>query len=62
MLNMDAQGLDFELPVVKGRQWCVAVDTAEASPGDIADPGKEKPIAADRIHVQPRSVVVLLSR
>ena len=30
MLNMDAEGLDFELPIVKGRRWFLTVDTAAA--------------------------------
>jgi glycogen operon protein len=62
MLNMDAQGLDFELPVVKGRQWHLVVDTAKPSPQDIIDPGKEQPLAGQQIHVEGRSVVVLVSR
>ena len=62
MLNMDAEGLDFELPIVKGRRWFLTVDTAAASPQDIAEPGQEKPLSRDRLHVQGRSVVVLLSR
>ena len=62
MLNMDPGRLDFEIPTVKGRQWHLAVNTAEPSPQDIVDPGSEKPITGDHIHVQGRSVVVLLSR
>jgi glycogen operon protein len=62
MLNMDAQGLDFEVPAVEGRQWHMVVDTARPSPLDIAEPGQEKPIAGPRMHVEGRSVVVLLSR
>ena len=61
MLNMDGEGLEFEIPVVKGRQWHLAVNTAEPSPQDIADPGKERPIAGSRIRAEGRSVVVLLS-
>ena len=62
MLNMDAAGLDFEVPAVKGRQWHLAVDTARPSPGDILDPGRETPVAGDRVRVEGRSVVVLLSK
>ena len=32
ILNMDGEGLDFEIPAVKGRQWHLAVNTAEPSP------------------------------
>jgi glycogen operon protein len=62
ILNMDGEGLDFEIPAVKGRHWYLAVDTAQAAPGDIAEPGQERPILGDRIQVQGRSVVALLSR
>jgi glycogen operon protein len=47
---------------VKGRQWHLAVNTAEPSPKDIIDPGKERPIAGSSLHAEARSVVVLLSR
>ncbi len=62
MLNMDGGALEFEIPAVTGRQWHLAVDTAQPAPGDIAEPGEERPILAGRIQVQGRSVVVLLSR
>ena len=62
MFNMDPAGLDFEIPAVKGRQWHLAVDTAQPSPRRHCRSGQEKPIAGDRIHVEGRSVVVLLSR
>ena len=62
ILNMDGQELEFEIPTVKGRQWHLAVDTAALPPQDIVDPGREKPIAGDHVHVRGRSVVVLLSR
>ena len=62
MLNMDREWLDFEIPIVKRRQWYLAVDTAQGAPCDIAEPGREKAILADHVHVQGRSVVVLLSR
>ena len=52
ILNMDSEGLDFELPVVKGRQWHLAVNTAEPSPKDIVDPGSERPIAGSRIRAE----------
>ena len=51
MLNMDAEGLDFEIPAVKGRQWHLAVDTAQPSPQDIAESGQGE---ADRRQPHPR--------
>ncbi len=61
MLNMYWDALEFEVPAVAGRRWLKAVDTAAASPLDIADPGGETPVAGDTVSVQGRSVVVLVS-
>jgi isoamylase len=62
ILNMDSEGLDFEIPTVKDRQWHLAINTAEASPRDIVEPGNEQPVAGNSLHVEQRSVIVLLSR
>jgi glycogen operon protein len=62
MFNMFWEGLDFELPVVPGRCWCLAVDTARPSPYDIADPGSEPEVRGTTCRVEGRSVVVLLNR
>ena len=44
ILNMDWEGLDFEIPVAKGRRWRLAINTAEPSPHDIADPSPRRPL------------------
>ena len=62
MLNMYWESLDFALPFVPGRSWHKAVDTAAPSPHDIADPGNEPEVGASLLTLQPRSVVVLVSR
>ena len=62
MFNMFWESLEFELPVVPARCWCVAVDTAQPSPHDIADPGTERGVLGNTRLVQPRSVVVLIER
>jgi glycogen operon protein len=62
MFNMFWESLDFELPVVPGRRWCMAVDTARPSPLDIADPGSEPEVLGTTYQVQARSVVVLVNR
>jgi glycogen operon protein len=62
MFNMFWDGLDFELPVVPGRRWCLAVDTAQPAPRDIADPGSEPEVLGTTYQVQARSVVVLVNR
>jgi glycogen operon protein len=61
MLNMHWESLDFELPVVAGRQWFRTVDTALNPPLDIADPGEERAVAGSAYTVQGRSVVVLVN-
>jgi glycogen operon protein len=62
MLNMYWESLDFELPSFPGRIWLRAVDTSQAPPLDIADFGRELPIAGNAYRVQGRSVVVLVNR
>jgi glycogen operon protein len=62
MFNMFWKSLDFDLPVVPGRRWYVAVDTARASPHDIADPGSEPEAPGNTHLVEARSVVVLVNR
>jgi isoamylase len=61
MFNMFWESLDFELPVVPGRSWRLAVDTAQPSPHDIADPGTEKDVPGNTYRVKARSVVVLVN-
>ena len=62
MFNMFWESLDFELPVVPGRRWCIAVDTARAVPYDIAEPGSEPDLPGHTVRVEARSVVVLVNR
>jgi len=62
ILNMDDQELDFQLPTVEGRCWRRAFDTALAPPDDASEPGREPPVADDRVYqAGPRSAVVLVS-
>jgi isoamylase len=62
MFNMFWETLDFELPVVSGRRWHLAVDTAQPSPHDIADPGFEPEVTGNTRRVEARSIVVLVNR
>ena len=62
MFNMYWDALDFELPTAPGRQWRLAVDTAQPSPLDMADPGSEPEVAGNTRRVEARSVVVLVNR
>lgn len=62
MLNMFWEPLEFELPVVPGRRWFLAVDTAQPSPRDLPDPGFETGVLGNTYRVDGRSVAVLLNR
>jgi isoamylase len=62
MSNMWWEPLSMAVPPVKGRAWFRAIDTSLPSPGDIAAPGTEPPVAEPRYTVQGRSVVVLISK
>ena len=53
----------FELPHLPERRWCCVVDTTQAPPHDIAEPGVEDVLADQRRYVVgPRSVVVLIGK
>jgi glycogen operon protein len=60
MINAYHEPLDFEIQESPSGGWRRAIDTGLDSPLDIADPGKESPVASLRYRVLPRSVVVLL--
>jgi glycogen operon protein len=61
MLNMHWDPRSFALPVVPGRKWLCAADTAQAPPLDIADAGAERPVSGGTYTVGGRSVVVLVN-
>jgi glycogen operon protein len=61
MLNMFWDSLDFELPIVLGRTWLKAVDTASAPPLDAPDMGAEPPVFGNTCKVEGRSIVVLVN-
>jgi glycogen operon protein len=61
VLNMYWGALDFEVPIVPGRQWRRLVDTALPSPEDIVEDVRQAPIEGNRVRVEGRSVLVLLS-
>ncbi|PMB49955.1 glycogen debranching enzyme [Fischerella thermalis CCMEE 5205] len=62
MLNMYWEALDFEIPSITGREWYKIVDTAEPSPMDIMEQGKETIVSGNVCTVQGRSVVILISK
>jgi glycogen operon protein len=62
MFNMFWNSLDFELPVVSARRWCLSVDTAQPSPHDIVEPGSEPDVFGNTHRVEAQSLVVLVNR
>ena len=62
MLNMYWEELNFEIPSIEGREWYKVVDTADPSPMDIVEPGKETMVSGDVCLVKGYSVVVLISK
>ena len=62
-LNMYWDALDFELPVLAGREWHVFANTALAAPDDIHPNGTEPRLDNQQnFLVGPRSVVVLIGK
>jgi glycogen operon protein len=61
MINAYHEPLDFEVQESPAGGWRRAIDTGLDSPLDIAELGKEPPVASLRYRVSPRSVVVLKS-
>jgi glycogen operon protein len=49
----------IELPVIKGKRWCLALDTSLRSPNDILPQENQKPLGKDFYAVNGKSVVAL---
>ena len=62
ILNMSENTVEMPLPQVSEREWCLAIDTAHASPDDIIVPLQQSPVRTPRYTTVPRSVVVLENR
>ncbi len=62
MMNMYWEPLDFEIPVIDGRSWYKAIDTAASSPEDIVESGSEMAFIGEGCTVKGRSIVILISR
>ena len=62
MFNMDGVEHAFELPVIAGRGWCLAVDT-QPEGGLVVPPEAQHPLSQpERFTVSAHGVVVLESR
>lgn len=62
MMNMDWQDLEFEVPVLKNKNWYRVVDTSLNSPDDITEMGKELIYESGLYKLTKHSVVVLTSK
>ena len=62
MFNMYWDGIEFELPQLKGLSWYRSIDTAQPTPNDIAEPENMVKITGNSYMVGGRSVVVLVSK
>jgi isoamylase len=62
ILNMSDDPLSMPLYQIEGKTWHRAVDTSQASPQDILEPSRQKPVKQLGYRVNARSVVVLESR
>lgn len=62
VMNMSDQAATMELPIVTGREWCLAVDTSNPSPEDIIAPQNQHPVRTHYYPVNSRTVVVFENR
>jgi glycogen operon protein len=62
MMNMFWEPLVFEVPVVPGRSWRIAIETFAANPDDLPVPGRETSLPDSSCTVRERSIVVLVNR
>ena len=59
IMNMSDEAATITLPVVKGKRWCLALDTSLRSPFDIIPPEKQKPLGKNMYSVNGKTVVAL---
>ena len=59
IMNMSDEIATLELPMVKGKRWCVALDTSLRSPHDIISPQDQKPLGKNFYSVKGKTVVAL---
>jgi len=59
ILNMSEQNITLQLPVIEGKKWCLALDTALPAPLDIIVPAQQQAVDAPAYWIRSMSVVVL---
>jgi glycogen operon protein len=58
VMNMNNESIKVELPVIEGKQWCLALDTSLQSPKDISLPQDQKPLGEHLYSVNSETVAV----
>ena len=58
VMNMSDESATMELPIIKGKEWCLALDTSLPSPQDITPPQDQKPLSENFYSVSSKTVVV----
>ncbi len=59
IMNMSEENVTLELPVIEGKDWCLALDTSLKSPEDIISPLDQRPLEKRFYSVNPKTVTVL---
>lgn len=62
VMNMYWEPLEFQLPLISGRDWRRVIDTFQPSPDDIVDEGAAAVVKTRAVTVNGRSVAVFVSR
>ncbi|MCK5190490.1 MAG: glycogen debranching enzyme, partial [Methylococcales bacterium] len=57
VVNMSDKKTTVELPKIKGKRWCLALDTSQNSPKDIIRRPNQKPIINKTFRVDKKTVV-----
>ena len=58
VMNMNNECTIVELPVIEGKQWCLALDTSQQSPKDIILPQDQYPLGKYHYSVNSETVTV----
>ena len=58
VMNMSDKNTTIQLPVIKGKKWCVSVDTSQQSPHDIMSPHDQKSLGKNTYSVNSKTVAV----
>ncbi len=62
MINAGSEDIVFSIQQGTKKDWQLVIDTAQKSPLDIREPGREKSLNSLNYNVKSRSIVLLLSR